>query len=71
MPPLSVLPFGTSFGLSETVGEVAIDVLGLALGLALVLAERSAMINRQNVRSHPAPGTGHPRSEPASRTPLQ
>jgi TRAP transporter 4TM/12TM fusion protein len=43
MPPLSVLPFGTSFGLSETVGEVAIDVLGLALGLALVLAERSAV----------------------------
>jgi len=53
MPPLSVLPFGTSLGLSETVGEVAIDVLGLALGLALVLVERSAMVTQQTGVTEP------------------
>ena len=51
MPPLSVLPFGKSLGLSETVGEILIDVLGLALGMALVLAERSATATLRAVTS--------------------
>ena len=51
MPPLSVLPFGESLGLSETVGEILIDVLGLALGMALVLSERSATATLRAVTS--------------------
>src|SRR5438477_664188 len=51
MPPLSVLPFGKSLGLSETVGEILIDVLGLALGMALVLSERSATATLRAVTS--------------------
>jgi len=73
MPPLSVLPFGKSLGLSETVGEILIDVLGLALGMALVLSERSARsaaTMRTGETVPRAPRTGHPRSEPASRPPL-
>ena len=51
MLPLSVLPFGKSLGLSETVGEILIDVLGLALGMALVLSERSATATLRAVTS--------------------
>ena len=51
MPPLSVLPFGKSLGLSETVGEILIDVLGLALGMALVLSERSSTATLRAVTS--------------------
>src|SRR5207253_6356598 len=42
MPPLSVLPFGKGLGLSETVGEILVDVLELALGMALGLPEPSS-----------------------------
>ncbi len=68
MPPLSVLPLGKSLALPEAVGEIIIDVAGLALGLALVLVERSATANQRTGVTEPhAPRTGHPRSEPASR----
>jgi ATP phosphoribosyltransferase len=34
-------------------------------------ASISNLIEQLRKRSHPAPGAGHPRREPASRTPLQ